>query len=506
MPATVTDCPPITPPVTTSTVPVTETPSPVGLRTVLKNRAFLTLWLGQVFSQLADRIIFVVFIALITAYFGNNDRHNDYLYIAFTIPAILLTAIAGVFVDRWSRRAVLVITNLLRAGLVALLPLAIHGPLMGVYTVAFLLSAVTQFFVPAEAATIPAIVPKSQLMAANSLFTTTMMASVIFGFALGDPLISVMGLEHVHWPLMGLFLLSAVALATLRIPGRSATQLDPVLITTHGPASPSPHSLKDRVDDVVEGALAETADAVSIVRGAWASFWGELAEGITYMRERPLIVQAMLKLALLFSVMVVLCILFITFAKRFLYDDPQVAARKFAYIITMSGVGMGLGAVLVGKFGHHIRRSLLVFAGFAGMGACLLALAQIAQVSPTAIGLRIPSVRLLGLTTPDLAFSARLVFTYSCTFLMGIGAAMVAIPLQALLHDIIPEDKRGKILGVQFTLLSTASTFPVLLAGVGVGALGVPGFLQALALPLALVGGVGLITSLWRRHALTEDW
>lgn len=498
MPATVTDCPPITPPVTTTTVPVTETPSPVGLRTVLKNRAFLTLWLGQVFSQLADRIIFVVFIALITAYFGNNDRHNDYLYIAFTIPAILLTAIAGVFVDRWSRRAVLVTTNLLRAGLVALLPLAIHGPLMGVYMVAFLLSAVTQFFVPAEAATIPAIVPKSQLMAANSLFTTTMMASVIFGFALGDPLISVMGLEHVHWPLMGLFLLSAVALATIQIPGRSATQADPKLITAHT----SSDSLQARVED----ALEETADAVASVRGAWGAFWSELGEGIGYMRERPLIVQSMLKLALLFSVMVVLCILFITFAKRFLYDDPQVAARKFAYIITMSGVGMGLGAVLVGKFGHHIRRSLLVFAGFAGMGACLFALAQIAQVSPIAIGLRIPSVRLLGITTPDLAFSARLVFTYSCTFLMGIGAAMVAIPLQALLHDIIPEDKRGKILGVQFTLLSTASTFPVLLAGVGVGALGVPGFLQALALPLSLVGGVGLITSLWRRHALTEDW
>ena len=62
-----------------------------------------------------------LFIAAIATFFGSNDRYNSYLYVAFTIPAILLTAVAGVFVDRWNRRAVLVITNVLRAIFVAFL-------------------------------------------------------------------------------------------------------------------------------------------------------------------------------------------------------------------------------------------------------------------------------------------------------------------------------------------------------------------------------------------------
>ncbi len=88
---------------------------------VLKNPAFLFLWLGQIASQLGDRIVFVIFVALITAYYGANDSYNSWLYIAFTIPAICLTAIAGVFVDRWPRQRVLVATNLIRAGVVAIL-------------------------------------------------------------------------------------------------------------------------------------------------------------------------------------------------------------------------------------------------------------------------------------------------------------------------------------------------------------------------------------------------
>jgi MFS family permease len=95
-----------------------------GYRAIMKNGNFMALWIGQIFSQVADRIIFVVFISLIVRHFGPGDRYSSFLYIAFTIPAVLLTAIAGVFVDRWPRRAVLVITNLMRALLVALIPWA----------------------------------------------------------------------------------------------------------------------------------------------------------------------------------------------------------------------------------------------------------------------------------------------------------------------------------------------------------------------------------------------
>ncbi|MBY0402426.1 MAG: MFS transporter, partial [Cyanobacteria bacterium] len=94
-----------------------------GYRGVLENKNFLALWIGQILSQLGDRVVFVVFIAIIALYYGSEERYNSFLYIAFTIPAILLTAVAGVFVDRWPRRGVLVTTNILRALFVAFLPL-----------------------------------------------------------------------------------------------------------------------------------------------------------------------------------------------------------------------------------------------------------------------------------------------------------------------------------------------------------------------------------------------
>ncbi|MBD0392983.1 MAG: arabinose efflux permease, partial [Microcoleus sp. C1-bin4] len=84
---------------------------------VLKNRNFLALWSGQVFSQLADKVYLVLTIALVASRFQAPDqtisRWVSAIMIAFTIPAVLFGAAAGVYVDRWSKKAVLVATNLL---------------------------------------------------------------------------------------------------------------------------------------------------------------------------------------------------------------------------------------------------------------------------------------------------------------------------------------------------------------------------------------------------------
>src|SRR5574344_2826764 len=165
------------------------------------NRDFCMLWLAQIFSQFADRIIFVVFVTIIALNFdpkGNSTSMQSWLYIAFTIPAILLTAIAGVYIDKWNKKTVMIVTNILRGMMILLLPL-FDNTLIALYALAFLLSSVTQFFVPAEASIIPCVANKYQLMTANSLFATTMMASLIFGFALGDPMINLLGINSVHY-------------------------------------------------------------------------------------------------------------------------------------------------------------------------------------------------------------------------------------------------------------------------------------------------------------------
>lgn len=76
--------------------------------------------MGQLFSQLADKIYLVLMIAIISSQFEEPGQTISgwvaAVMIAFTIPAVLFGALAGVFVDRWPKRAVLVLSNLLRGG------------------------------------------------------------------------------------------------------------------------------------------------------------------------------------------------------------------------------------------------------------------------------------------------------------------------------------------------------------------------------------------------------
>jgi MFS family permease len=448
-----------------------------GYSSVLHNGNFLALWIGQIFSQVADRIIFVVFISLIVHHFGTSDRYTSFLYIAFTIPAILLTAIAGVFVDRWPRRAVLVTTNLMRAAIVALLPW-VAGATGGwaIYLLAFFISAATQFFVPAEAATIPMIVKKSDLLTANSLFTTTMMASVIFGFALGDPLINIFSLEKVHWAITALFLAASVSLMFVK----------PALSCALDPAARTPASMAE----------------------SFQHFFEDIRDGLHFINQNPLVRNAMLKLAVLFSTMVALCILFISFAKEFLYDNPLVAAQKFAYIITFSGIGMAIGAFWVGHSFTQAKRGLMVFGGFITTSSCLVLLTLISHISSKDHVFELPRLASQFIYLDEVRFTYRMLYTYVLTTIMGIGAAFIAIPLQALLHELIPEDKRGRVLGVQFTILSTSSTLPVLIAGLAVEQIGVTAMFLLIGVPSLIFGIMGLYKRLKadKNDVLAANW
>jgi MFS family permease len=198
----------------------------------------------------------------------------------------------------------------------------------------------------------------------------------------------------------------------------------------------------------------------------------------------------MAKLALLFSAVVAMCILSITFSKNFLYVDASIAARKFAYIVASSGLGMAFGAMLVSTALKRVPAPLTVYSGMLLLTFGLVGMAFVPQcftdLASSFATLTMPN----GLA--PLALTDRMAWTYFASIVMGVGAALVAIPLQAFLHDCIPEAIRGKVLGVQFTLLSTSSTLPALIAGLSAHFMGVQAMMLCLALPFALWGGYGL--------------
>lgn len=424
-----------------------------GYSALFANRSFCMLWLAQIFSQFADRIIFVVFVTIIAINFdpsGKSTSLQSWLYIAFTIPAVLLTAVAGVFIDIWNKKAVMIITNILRGIIILLLPF-FDKTLMSLYVLAFLLSSVTQFFVPAEASIIPAIANKYQLMTANSLFATTMMASLIFGFALGDPMINVCGINYVHWGIGIFFFLSAFCL----------------IFVDYKPTYKTDNK---------------------------TNFVGDLKEGLVYIKNNPIVRSAMFKLAALFSIIVMLSIMSIGLSQKYLYPaNPAMGAQKFAYIVVFCGIGMVFGAFLVGNYLRKIEKHLLVYIGIFICGVSLLLFSLLPLIPQEVVfQFKAKSVLILYLEQFDLTYP--MLYSYVVAMLIGVSTAFVAIPTQTILHTEIDPQVRGKVFGILFTLLSTASTLPVLITAWGAEILGVAKMIFVIAFPVLLFGIYKLAT------------
>jgi MFS family permease len=420
----------------------------LGFLPVLKNFNFLKLWSGQVFSQLADKVYLVLMISIIASRFQSEGQSISgwvsAVMIAFTIPAVLLGSIAGVFVDRWPKKAVLSITNFLRGGLVLALPLMlwlthdqtfIGGLPTGFYgllLITFLVSMLTQFFAPAEQAVIPLIVEHKHLLSANSLYTTTMMASVIIGFAVGEPVLEL------------------------------ATHLVTALPFWHS-LSLEPDVGKDLVVGVsygIAGALLLTTKTKELPfdpEKEHPHVFQDIKDGLRYLAEQARVRAALLQLVMLFSIFAALAVLAVRMAELM----PAIESDQFGFLLAAGGVGMAIGAAGIGQFGQRFARSLLSFVGSIGMAATLA---------------------VLPLFTEQLWITLGLIGT------LGTCAALVAVPMQTTIQAETPEEMRGKVFGLQNNAVNIALSLPLALAGIAETYFGLQTVFLILS-GLAILGG-----------------
>ncbi|MEM9806403.1 MAG: MFS transporter [Cyanobacteria bacterium P01_D01_bin.56] len=420
--------------------PVSE--DSTGFWPVFKNRNFLTLWGGQVFSQLADKVYLVLMIAIIASQYKVPGQTISgwvsAVMIAFTIPAMLFGSLAGVYVDRWLKQPVLVLTNLLRGALVIVLPLILWlshgwGTLAGIpisfcllLVITFLVSTLTQFFAPAEQSAIPLIVEDRHLLSANSLYTTTMMASVIIGFAVGEPLLAI------------------------------ADRLMAPLDHGSGIGKDILVGLSYCLAGVILTAMSTGESTATLTRDSHV--WADIKDGFSYIQQRPPIRNAIIQLVLLFSVFAALAVLAVRLAEVI----PELKSSQFGVLLAAGGVGMGIGAALVGNVGQRFKRRHLSMVGLSGMGAALGGLSM--------------TIHSLGLCLGLIA-------------ILGVFAAAVGIPMQTTIQEQTPEAMRGKVFGLQNNLVNIALSLPLALAGVAETFFGLRLVLLGLA-ALVVLGGL----------------
>jgi MFS family permease len=430
--------------------PATDDRAKAGFSTLFSNRQFMMLWFAQVLSQFADRAVFVLFVAVLTAAQQHSERLSELgpammtslLYFAFTIPAIILSPIAGVYVDRWSQKWTMVLSNLARGVFVALVALpAVAQHVWLCFGLAFLSSVSTQFFGPAETASIPRLVSRTELYAANSLFFTTMMIALGFGFAIGEPIVTKFGVGYAPIAVAALFAGASFLLLFIQ-----------------------------------NSRTARSAEKAEI-------WWEELRFGLAYISGNAVVFRAIMKITILFSTIITLNIIAVGLADQVLKIEPF----KFGYIVAAAGVGMGIGNFWVGHYGQKMSTNVLVYTGFSMLGLfmCLLGgLGFVQKYLWPAIG------------RPDLSWhGAWMSVPLTFAAIIGASCALVAVPTQAALQAVVPEDLRGKVFGAQNTAMSAASTIPVVMAGVLIDKLpgGVSTTLFIIGLPTMVAGFFNLI-------------
>ncbi len=98
--------------------------------------------------------------------FGKSTGHSALstgaVLALYTLPYVLFGAFAGVVIDRFNKRAVMVTADVLRAGLVLLVPLVAEHSLAGVYALSFAMASLAVFFDPSKLAVLPDIVSPAQ--------------------------------------------------------------------------------------------------------------------------------------------------------------------------------------------------------------------------------------------------------------------------------------------------------------------------------------------------------
>jgi predicted MFS family arabinose efflux permease len=193
--------------------------------------------------------------------------------------------------------------------------------------------------------------------------------------------------------------------------------------------------------------------------------WREIGEGLQVLRDRPSVRSAMLQLVLLYSLLAALYVLAISLASAIKGLGPT----QFGTLLAMSGVGLAIGAVAVAQVGHSFNRRRLAATGLGTIAWSLVLLGQL---------------------------RGNLVFTLVLCGVLGLGAALLAIPAQTTIQEDTPEAMRGKVFGLQNNLINIALSLPLVLAGTVVSRYGLLPVLWALA---ALALAAALLEKPWKR-------
>jgi MFS family permease len=330
----------------------TRTPDrPERLPPLFRQRNFSALWWGQLISLLGERLTYLALIGLLsehTRHFA-DPRSSLLLTLLANVmlaPVLIFSPFTGPWVDRWNLRGVMVVSDALRAGMVALIPILypFTHHMLPVFALVFGLFTCNVFFLPSKSAITPELVPPSQLLPANALLAAAGIAATAFA-ALGGGWI----VDHWGWPIAlwinaATYLVSVAAIAVIRY-------------RPHPSAAPPPQiSLGGYLREVGEGwSVVRSNRGVGLALLALAAVW--VAGGFLHVA-----------------------------GNLHIQRQAQIPGmERLGVLLATLGAGAGLSTWWINRRGRRLSPALLLGVGLVMSGLSLIAFAVSSRFAVFAI-------------------------------------------------------------------------------------------------------------------------
>jgi MFS family permease len=302
---------------------------------------------------------------------------------------VLLSPIAGTFVDRWDNKEVMVVSDILRAAIMLVIPIAAVTNIVLVYPLIFLSTSISVFFRPARVAILPQIVPERDLLSANSALWV------------GETLADVIG-----YPLAGIFVALLGSAVPIAFWFDSATYLASVALHT---------------TIVVQARSRSAEEEASQGEG----FVAEMKAGWQFLRHETVLLANTIQGAVgQFSIGLAIA-LTPSFVKLTYSDTAFGWQGAYGFLETGIGVGNLVGGFVIGLIGARLAKGRMVIAGYVAWGLFLFLFAMVDNL-PLAMGLAIGQ---------------------------GVANMVFIIPSQTLFQERTPQALMGRVVGFRFALV-----------------------------------------------------
>ncbi|MBI1886348.1 MAG: MFS transporter [Chloroflexi bacterium] len=399
--------------------------------TLLGNQRFRRLLGGRVLTQTAHNALLYALLILVVEKTGSSI-YSTLLIVALTLPSLLLAVPAGISADLLPRRAVMVVSNLLRAAVVGAL-IIYRADIWWVYMLAVGFAGAGQFFAPAESGVVPSLVRREQLTGANSLMNFTLLLGQVAGIMVLAPfLLKTLGEGAVFVLCLVLFVVGSYAIF----------RVGPLTV---------PH------DDEPEVGFMEAA-----------------GKGWQLVRTNRKVFVAILYL----TAATMLGKLVVVMAPEYTKEVLRIAPENMVYVAAPAAIGIVSGLLLAPPLARLIGSHRLVVVGFLLFLASLIALGLIVYIRDA-----LETHLHLGLSYVEERVGVSSVISMAMILAIptGLAFSMLSVGARAALNEEAPAGMQGRVFATQMALGDAASLVPLLAAGAIAELVGVRAVLLAAA-------------------------